>query len=172
MHKCVVCNSVTADSLGDHSLLCMADGNAQRRKLWHDPTYRVWGAMCAKLSRLLSYPGSKQPATQWYSMKRSDLLIHDHTTSNPNTFIDFITCVVAKSSHVRRAASLPGAAADAGVLEKNNHWLDLVTSQGDRFLAIAQEDGGATNEDALELLESAVRRGGGTVREQQAMRTY
>ena len=51
------------------------------------------------------------------------------------------------------------------------HWLDLVTSEGDRFLAIAQEDGGATNEDALELLESAVRRGGGTVGEQQAMRT-
>ena len=86
-------------------------------------------------------------------MKRPDLLIHD-TPHNPNPLIDFITCAVAKSSHVRRAASLPGAAADAGVLEKNNptHWLDLVTSQGDCFLAIAQEDGGATNEDALDLV--------------------
>ena len=35
-----------------------------------------------------------------------------------------------------------------------------------------QEDGGPTNEDTLELLESAVRRGGGTVGEQQAVRTY
>ena len=166
----MVCNSVAADSLGDHALLCMADGNAQRRRVWHDGSYRQWGAMLKSVGFSVTQEAGNQLLSD--SMKRPDLLIHDHSTSEPCTFIDFITCVVAKSTHVHRAASLPQSACDAGVLEKNNNWLDLVTAQGDRFLAIAQEDGGALNDGALELLEAAVRRSGGTVGEQQAMRTY
>ena len=80
--------------------------------------------------------------------------------------------VVSKSTSVARGASLPGAAADNGANEKNSDWLDLAQAQDDTFVAIAQEDGGALNPAALDLLESAVRRAGGTKDEKAAMRTY
>ena len=46
-HRCVVsgCASQSADIMGDHSLMCMADGNPYRRTHWHDASYRVWAGM-------------------------------------------------------------------------------------------------------------------------------
>ena len=105
------------------------------------------------------------------SQKRPDLLIHDHSPDS-NTFVDFITCVVSKSTNVTRAASLPGVAADNGAHEKNTNWLELCHAQGDRFVPIAQEDGGALNQAALDLLDSAVSRCGGSDGEKQAFRVY
>ena len=53
-HQCVTCTNPT-DILGDHSLLCFHDGNPHRRTLWHDASYRVWGAMLKSVTgRLLS----------------------------------------------------------------------------------------------------------------------
>ena len=52
------------------------------------------------------------------SQKRPDLLIHDHSPDS-NTLVDFITCVVSKSTNVTRAASLPGVAADNSAHEKH-----------------------------------------------------
>ena len=169
-HPYFVCNSLTADSLGDHSLLCISDANPRRTTLWHDASYRVW----ARLLKSVGYSVTQEAhnALLSDSMKRPDLLIHDHSAGGPNTFIDFITCVVSKSTSVVRGASLPGAAADNGANEKNSDWLDLVQAQDDTFVAIAQEDGGALNPAALDLLESAVRRAGGTKGEKAAMRTY
>ena len=80
--------------------------------------------------------------------------------------------MVSKSTNVTRAASLPGVAADNGAHEKNTNWLELCHAQGDRFVPIAQEDGGALNQAALDLLDSAVSRCGGSDGEKQAFRVY
>ena len=106
------------------------------------------------------------------SQKRPDLIIHDNSASSPQTFVDFITNVVAKSTNVTRGASLPGAAADNGAADKLSRWTDLVHAQGDKFVPIAQEDGGYLNQEALALFDEAAQRAGGTPGEQQAFRTY
>ena len=80
--------------------------------------------------------------------------------------------MVSKSTNVTRAASLPGVAADNSAHEKNTAWLELCQAQDDQFVPIAQEDGGALNKAALDLLDSAVSRGGGTDGEKQAFRVY
>ena len=90
------------------------------------------------------------------SSKRPDLIIHDDSASSAQTFIDFITCVVAKHPNYIRGSSLPGAAADAGANEKIDDWRELVDAQGDAFVPIAQEDGGCLNQAALDLFDEAV----------------
>ena len=132
-----MCTSQT-DILGDHSLLCFSDGNPHRRTLWHDASYRVWGAMLKSVGFSVRIEPSNALLSD--SGKRPDLIIHDNSASSSQTFIDFITCVVpgSKISEPYPRLSLPGAAADAGVNEKIGNWRELVDAQGDAFIPIAQ----------------------------------
>ena len=159
-----------SDILGDHSLLCFHDGNPHRRTLWHDASYRVWGAMLKSVGFSVRIEPSNALLSD--SGKRPDLIIHDNSASSSQTFIDFITCVVAKSPNPNRGASLPGAAADAGANEKIDRWHELVHAQGDSFIPIAQEDGGCLNQAALDLFDEAARRAGGSSGEKQAFRVF
>jgi len=148
----------------------MGDGNSHRRTHWHDASYRVWAAMLKSVGFSVRIEPSNALLSD--SHKRPDLIIHDNSASATQTFIDFITCVVAKSTNVPRGASLPGVAADNGANEKINSWAELVQAQGDRLVPLAQEDGGCLNQAALDLFDEAVRRSGGTTGERQAFRTY
>ena len=169
-HNSLACTNQT-DILGDHSLLCFHDGNPHRRRtLWHDASYRVWGAMLKSVGFSVRIEPSNALLSN--SGKRPDLIIHDNSASSSQTFIDFITCVVAKSPNPSRGASLPGAAADAGANEKIDRWRELVYAQGDSFIPIAQEDGGCLNQAALDLFGEAARRAGGSSGERQAFRVF
>ena len=78
-HQCVVCTS-QADILGDHSLLCFSDGNPHRRTLWHDASYRVWGAMLKSVGFSVRIEPSNALLSD--SGKRPDLIIHDNAASS------------------------------------------------------------------------------------------
>ena len=147
-----MCTSRT-DILGDHSLLCFHDGNPHRRTLWHDASYRVWGAMLKSVGFSVRIEPSNALLSD--SGKRPDLIIHDNSASSPQTFIDFINCVVAKSPSPNRGASLPGVAADAGANEKIDRRRELVHAQGDSFIPIAQEDSGLVPQPKDNLFDEA-----------------
>jgi len=68
-----------------------------------------------------------------------------------NTIVDLRTAVTSDKSLCRKAATSPGAAAEAGIKQKNDKWRAHVEGQSDVFLAIVHEDGGRLSETAKTL---------------------
>ena len=74
-----------------------------------------------------------------------------------NTIVDLRTAVSSDKTLFRKAATSPGAAAEAGIQQKNDKWKAHVEAQGDVFLAIVHEDGGRLSETAKTLLNRLAR---------------
>jgi hypothetical protein len=85
--------------------------------------------------------------------KRPDLIIV--LDDGSQLFIDVRTCDPQLDAHLDACCAMPGRAAQLGVQEKENNWLNLLRSQGDNFLAICHEHPGIISDGALALLDSA-----------------
>jgi hypothetical protein len=74
-----------------------------------------------------------------------------------NMIVDLRTAATSDKTLCRKAATSPGAAAEAGIQQKNDKWKTHVEAQGDVFLAIVHEDGGRLSETAKTLLNRLAR---------------
>ena len=86
--------------------------------------------------------------------------------------LDQRTAVTCEKSICAKAASYPGAAAEAGTTKKEDKWKTPVEAQGDIFLAPVIEEGGRINQSGLDLIDMFARRFGDTSTERDVFTTY
>ena len=86
--------------------------------------------------------------------------------------LDQRTAVTCDKSLCAKAATTPGAAAEAGTVTKEDKWKAPVEAQGDIFRAPVVEEGGTWNQPALELVDLLSHRAGKTGIEQAIFKTY
>jgi len=88
------------------------------------------------------------------------------------TIVDLRTAVTCDKQLCAKAATSPGAAAEAGIADKENKWKAHVDAQGDIFLAIVHEDGGRLSDTAKDLLFRLARHFGNSSAEQAVFMAY
>ena len=71
-----------------------------------------------------------------------------------------------------QGCSAPGAAAEAGIADKESKWKAHVDAQGDIFLAIVHEDGGRLSDTAKDLLHRLARHFGISPTDQSMFMSY
>ena len=141
------------DLFGNHALNCMKDGT--RTKLWHDRLKRV----LLSLIRMAGFSGAKEEVSDVLlvgpSGMRADVLFHGNARSGGHKqyILDVRSCNPTEQKVCSKAASLPGAAALAGVTQKNNKWKPFVDAQGDVFMALCFEAGGRLGDQIYCLLD-------------------
>ncbi len=74
--------------------------------------------------------------------------------------LDQRTAVTCDKSLCAKAATTPGAAAEAGTVKKESKWKTSVDAQGDFFKAVVCEEGGTFSGPSLDLIAQFSRRAG------------
>ena len=163
---CPSCNAF-ADWFGIHAFKCGGDGHTARTKFLHDPIVRMW----MRLLRHAGYSVLLEPNGVVYTNhKRPDLGII--RTNGTQLFIDVRTCDPQLDPSLEECCANPGYAAQLGVQQKENSWLNLLKSQGDDFLAICHEHPGIISDGALALLDSAAEQFSPTATGRAAFKAY
>ena len=163
---CPSCNKFT-DWFGFHAFCCRGDGHAARTKYLHDPIVRLW----VRLLRHAGYTVILEPTGYVFTNnKRPDFIIIQRNGSQ--LFVDVRTCDPLLKANLDQCCANPGYAAQLGVKEKENDWLDLLKSQGDNFLAICHEHPGLISDGALALLDSAAEKFSSTTTGRAAFKAY
>jgi len=105
---------------------------------------------------------------------RADVLFRGDSRSGgyKQYILDVRTCNPTEKSVCSKAASEPGAAALAGVTEKNNKWKHFVDAQGDVFLALCFEAGGRLGDQVLGLLDLLAQHAYGSGADRDAFLIY
>ena len=86
--------------------------------------------------------------------------------------LDQRTAVTCDKSLCVKAATTPGAAAEAGTVKKESKWKISVDAQGDSFKAIVCEEGGTFSKPSLDLIDQFARRAGESGIDPAAFKTY
>ena len=153
------------DLFGNHATCCSSASGGPRREFWHDKLVSMWGhlARFAGFSVSIEQDGIVVGQPQL----RADLYL-----PQMRMILDQRTAVTCEKSICAKAASYPGAAAEAGTTKKEDKWKTPVEAQGDIFLAPVIEEGGRINQSGLDLIDMFARRFGDTSTERDVFTTY
>ena len=153
------------DLFGNHAVRCPHASGGPRTEFWHDPLVLLW-------ERLARFAGYKVDHEAKNLVIAAPGLRADFFISETKTIVDLRTAVTCDKQLCAKAACSPGAAAEAGIADKDSKWKAHVDAQGDIFLAIVHEDGGRLSDTAKDLLGRFARHFGSTPTEQAAYLTY
>ena len=113
------------------------------------------------LIRMAGFSGAKEEVSDVLlvgpSGMRADVLFRGnaHSGGQKQYILDVRSCNPTEKSVCSKAASEPGAAALAGVTQKNRKWKNFVDAQGDVFMALCFEAGGRLGDQAWHSMPTA-----------------
>ena len=153
------------DLYGNHAVRCPSASGGPRTEFWHDPLVLMW----ERIARFAGYKVDHEAKNLVISAPglRADFFIPEI-----KTIVDLRTAVTCDKQLCAKAATSPGAAAEAGIADKENKWKAHVDAQGDIFLAIVHEDGGRLSDTAKDLLFRLARHFGNSSAEQAVFMAY
>ena len=133
------------DVFGNHAVRCPSASGGPRTEFWHDPLVLMW----ERIARFAGYKVDHEARNLVLSAPglRADFFIPEI-----KMIVDLRTAVTCDKQLCVKAATAPGAAAEAGIADKESKWKAHVDAQGDVFLAIVHEDGGRLSDTAKDLL--------------------
>jgi hypothetical protein len=153
------------DLFGNHSTCCSSASGGPRKELWHDALVSMWQHLARFAGYTVHHEVSgivvAQPQLRAYLYLPQARIILDQRTA--------VTC---DKSLCAKAATTPGAAAEAGTVKKESKWKTSVDAQGDSFKAVVCEEGGTFSGPSLDLVAQFSRRAGESGIDPAAFKTY
>jgi hypothetical protein len=119
------------DLFGNHAVRCPHASGGPRTEHWHDPLVLAW-------ERLVRFANVKVEHEKANLVITNPGLRADFYLPEFNTIVDLRTAVTSDKMLCRKAATSPGAAAEAGIQRNIDKFRAHVKAQGDVFLASAR----------------------------------
>ncbi len=156
------------DIRGDHALRCRNAISTQRTLYWHDSVVRVFAGLARRAGwRVQIEPHHAVDGTG----KRPDLILTSPDEGR-QIIVDVRTCLVSSPTNCKRAAEIPGTAADLGATEKRRNWSGPAHSAGFEVAPICVEEGGRLGEACLALIMDLSRTLSTSESDRAAFRTF